>query len=120
MFANPSIRRPAHLLAVVVAGGLLTAGGAAGQTSPFDAMGPALGVGALAAERARGATPEDLARIIAESNGAVANNQVQGGVTGQAIMNGSVMGNSGFTTVFQNTGNNVLMQSTTVVQVTIR
>lgn len=115
-----AIRCGIRVFSTIAVGTALMAGGAWAQTSPLDALGQGLAAGELATERARGATPEDLARIIAESNGAVANNQVQGGTTGQAIMNGSVMGNSGFTTVFQNTGNNVLMQSTTVVQVTVR
>ena len=40
--------------------------------------------------------------------------------TGATGMQGSLNNNSGFTTVFQNTGNNVLFQSSTVVNITVR
>lgn len=50
--------------------------------------------------------------------GAVSGNSASG-ATGSIANNNSVTGNSGFTTVIQNTGNNALFQTSTIVNITL-
>ncbi len=51
--------------------------------------------------------------------GSVASNTDTGSAGGPITTTNSINGNSGITTVFQNTGNNSLFQSQTVINVTI-
>lgn len=113
------LRRTVFAAAVGFAtAGLPFGAGASGPPDPLAALGPALGAEALSALRARGDQEEMIPP--AGNTGTVAGNLADGATTGSAVMEGSVRGNSGFTTVFQNTGNNVLFQNTTVVNITVR
>lgn len=89
------------------------------QRDPAALLGAPLGEAALSGLRARGTTDEELPLGGAGTVGALTGNTAIG-TTGSAVMDGSVLGNSGFTTVFQNTGNNVLFQNTTVVNIQVR
>ena len=54
------------------------------------------------------------------SNGAVRGNSVTGtSDTGTITTTGSINNNTGFTTVFQNSGNNSLFQQTTSINITV-
>ena len=54
------------------------------------------------------------------SNGALRGNSVTGtSDTGTITTTGSINNNSGFTTVFQNSGNNSLFQQTTSINITV-
>jgi hypothetical protein len=54
------------------------------------------------------------------SNGALRGNSVVGNsATGTITTTGSINDNNGFTTVFQNSGNNALFQQTTAVYITL-
>ena len=54
------------------------------------------------------------------SNGALRGNSVVGtSDTGTITTTGSINGNNGFTTVFQNSGNNSLFQQTTAIYITV-
>ena len=65
----------------------------------------------LGREAARG-LPNDL-------YGSVSSNTDTGSAGGPITTTNSINGNSGITTVFQNTGNNSLFQSQTIINVTI-
>jgi hypothetical protein len=55
------------------------------------------------------------------SNGALRGNSVTGtSDTGTITTTGSINNNTGFTTVFQNSGNNSLFQQTTSINITVR
>lgn len=86
---------------------------------PAALLGAPLGQAALSDLRARGTGDDGLPLGGAGNAGGLTGNTAAG-TTGSAVMDGSVLGNTGFTTVFQNTGNNVLFQNTTVVNITVR
>jgi hypothetical protein len=88
----------------------------AASSSLAGLLGQPVGAEELAGQRARG-TPEDLPVMNRADAGG---NTATGNTTGNASMTDSVRSNSGFTTVFQNTGNNVLLQSSTIVNITVR
>lgn len=79
-------------------------------------FGTPLGSEELAVNRARGTDPLATTLNQASFDG----NTATGVSSGDAAMTGSVTSNSGFTTVFQNTGNNVLFQNSTTVNITLR
>lgn len=56
---------------------------------------------------------------ISSINGSVEGNTVNGGTTGDNMISEGSLGFNGIGTVFQNTGNNVLLQSSTVVNLTV-
>ena len=66
----------------------------------------------LGVNSARG-LPDTLNQAVLDSN------SVTGSVTGNITNTNAINTNSGLTTVLQNTGNNVLMQTSTIVNVTI-
>jgi hypothetical protein len=68
---------------------------------------------ALDGARARGLP--DAANTVTFSG-----NDAAGAVSGSVGMTGSLANNSGFTTVFQNSGNNVVLQNATTVNITLR
>lgn len=76
-----------------------------------------MGDGELAASRG-GQTKTVL--NVSSVSGTVEGNSVEGGTTGSnLISNGAFEGATGFATVIQNSGNNVLIQDSTVVNVTV-
>lgn len=79
-------------------------------------FGAPVGTEELAGLRARGSDP--IATTLNQAG--FSGNTATGATSGDAAMNGSVSSNSGFTTVFQNTGNNVLFQNSTTVNITLR
>jgi len=91
---------------------------AASAASPADALtsllsGTAVSEHALANEHGKGITingPLDAGAVTGNSST---------GPTGSIANANSVNNNSGFTTVFQNTGNNSLFQSSTIVNITM-
>lgn len=112
-------RFPALLAPVVIAllPSVATAFGPdAASASLAGLLGQPVGAEELAGQRARG-TPEELPVMNRADAGG---NTATGNTTGNASMTESVRNNSGFTTVFQNTGNNVLFQSSTIVNITVR
>ncbi len=77
--------------------------------------GTAVSTAELGREQARG-----IAITSAVSNGAVSGNSVgPGAVTGSITTNNSINDNVGITTVFQNTGNNALFQSSTSIFISV-
>jgi len=91
----------------------------------IEGLGPAIAASELAVTRARGTdetTPETAPAVTEPSvNGAtLTGNTIGSAETGVATIRDSINNNTGFTTVFQNTGNNVLFQSSTVVNITVR
>ena len=78
--------------------------------------GAAVSTAQLGALRARGSVV-----VSSENNGIVANNTISGNSTTGGIMDlKSANNNSGFTTIFQNTGNNSLMQSSTAIYISMQ
>jgi hypothetical protein len=116
-----SILHGGFVAAVVGLAGIFAAtpASADGPLDPAALLGAPLGQAALSDLRARGTGEEGLPLGGAGNVGGLTGNTAAG-TTGTAVMEGSVLGNSGFTTVFQNTGNNVLFQNTTVVNITVR
>jgi hypothetical protein len=115
-----SLHRAAVAALGFLAGAALAPSASAdGPRDPAALLGAPLGEAALSGLRARGAGDEELPLGGAGNAGTLTGTNT-GGTTGSAVMDGSVLGNSGFTTVFQNTGNNVLFQNTTVVNITVR
>ena len=112
-----STRRTSYLL--VLFGGALVAGTAqAGPPDEFVGLGPAVAMEELAGQHGRQGA--DLAYQINSSTqqAAVANNQLQSENTGSNVIDGSAFsGSSGITTVIQNSGNQVVIQDTTQVNV---
>ncbi|QID19707.1 hypothetical protein G3580_03705 [Nitrogeniibacter mangrovi] len=81
-----------------------------------DLGGAALSPDALAAQRGGTETLSDM-----KLGGVVANNQASDLVTGHNIVSdGSLTGNAGFATVVQNTGNNVLIQNATIINLQLQ
>ena len=93
-----------------------TAPDARAETAIGALFGTPVGTEELAGNRARGTDP--LATTLNQAS--FGGNTATGVSSGDAAMTGSVTGNSGFTTVFQNTGNNVLFQNSTTVNITLR
>jgi hypothetical protein len=105
---------------------LLAAIGVAGQTPSYAAdpaksdqpglaaLGPAISTSQLAQYSAQGAS-------IAVSSGAVSDNSVgSNSITGSNVIgSNAVTNNTGITTVFQNTGNNSLFQSSTSIYISV-
>lgn len=84
------------------------------RTNPFGAS--PLDDGALAARRG-GTEVVSVMRL----RGVVANNQVSNATTGNNTMSdGALAGASGLPMVIQNTGNNVLIQNATIVNVQMK
>ncbi len=83
---------------------------------PLALLGAPLGQEQLGGTRARGVDPGTLASNSAVSMG----NTVVNSHTGDISMAGSMNNNSGITTVFQNTGNNVVFQNATSIGITVR
>ena len=116
-----SILHGAFVAAIVGLAGAFAASpaSASGPRDPTALLGAPLGEAALSGLRARGTGEEELPLGGAGNVGGLTGNTAAG-TTGSAVMDGSVLGNSGFTTVFQNTGNNVLFQNTTVVNIRVQ
>lgn len=71
-------------------------------------------------ERSRGGT-EVLTLNLSKNNGVVDNNQAYNLTTGNNIItDGSLAGVSGFSTVIQNSGNNVLIQNSTNINLQVQ
>lgn len=78
--------------------------------------GTAVSAAQLGALRARGPLV-----VSSENNGTVSNNNVTGPSATGAIMDSEFANNNaGFTTIFQNTGNNALMQSSTAIYISMQ
>ena len=109
------------ILATLAAAVLLAAhapGHAAG--APADALGALAGAALPDAELGRGRA-KGLVLNEAVSSGFVGGNRVGAqSVTGVISNSNSVNNNNGVTTVFQNTGNNSLFQSSTSIYINIR
>ena len=89
----------------------LAISGPADTATPAQLLGVPLPTSELGAARARG---EII--ISTSSNGAVSGNQVgSASVTGTISDAQSITNNTGITTVFQNTGNNALLQNSTSI-----
>ena len=107
------------LSALLASAGFLAAGAVAqAQQAPsaLDLLGPPVSAEALGGTRARGIEPESLAQNTATSFG----NSVVNSTTGNISITGSLSNNSGITSVMQNTGNNVILQSATSIGITVR
>lgn len=84
-------------------------------TDPFQGLAP-LPEGELARATGRAGLDPDAA-----NEALLRDNRVgEHSVTGSNMIQGSLNGNVGITTVFQNTGNNTVLQSATSVTVTMR
>ncbi len=69
----------------------------------------------------RGGAELDITLNDVKSNGAVSNNQASNLTTGSNFVGeGSFAGASGFSTVVQNSGNNVLIQNATVINLKVQ
>ena len=69
----------------------------------------------------RGGAELDITLNDVKTNGAVSNNQASNLTTGSNFVNdGSFAGAAGFSTVVQNSGNNVLIQNATVINVQVK
>jgi hypothetical protein len=81
-----------------------------------------LGVAELGEQRAKAKLEIDKLTIIApEQNGVVAGNSADNTTTGaNSIADAAFVGASGIVNTIQNTGNNVLIQSSTVVNVALQ
>lgn len=104
---------------IMIAALLLSALPAAAQTrTPLEALiGPPIAAGDLGQARARGAVEVPLSTSAATQNG---NSVGANSMTGTNSIAGSLSGNAGITTVFQNSGNNALFQNSTTLNITIR
>lgn len=99
---------------------------AASEAVPFEAALPAVtpfGSAALPSEALEplrgGAESSTYSKNIL--NGAVSDNQAANLITGgNLVSDGSFAGASGFATVIQNSGNNVLIQNSTIVNVQVK
>ncbi len=93
----------------------LAAGPAKSDQDSLASLGAAIPTSNLAQYSAQGES-------IAVTSGSVTNNSVGSNtVTGNnAIGPGAVSNNTGFTTVFQNSGNNSLFQSSTSIYISVR
>ena len=95
------------------------------QADPAAAMpaGDVFGIAAVDGQDlalSRGGAQLDLTLNDATSHGVVGGNQAANLTTGSNYINGEVFSNSaGFSTVVQNSGNNVLIQNATVVNVKV-
>lgn len=70
----------------------------------------------LASERGGAQTANDM-----ELSGVVGNNHASDLVTGHNVVSeGSLTGNAGFATVVQNSGNNVLIQNATIINLQVQ
>lgn len=94
---------------------------AAQQTTTQDATG-IFGIAAVDSEYlaiSRGGAEVNLFDI--KSDGVVGNNQASNLTTGNNwVTEGSFVGASGFSTVVQNSGNNVLIQNSTVINLQVK
>ena len=69
----------------------------------------------------RGGAELDITLNDVKTNGAVSNNQASNLTTGSNFVNdGSFAGAAGFSTVVQNSGNNVLIQNATVINLKVQ
>lgn len=99
--------------------------GAQAATLPMDGvsglalLGPAVGSQALVHSAGKALPNQSLSTLV--MNGASAGNTVGNGVvTGSNIIQGGAFGNaSGFVTVIQNSGNNVLIQNAMQINLTM-
>ncbi len=86
--------------------------------APDPALGASLPDTALASERGGSAFPVNN---INELNAQLYDNQAAGNVTGTNSVSGSAFaGISGFATVVQNSGNNVIVQNATILNVQLK
>ena len=82
----------------------------------------ALSDGELDSNRGEGAVDIDIDALTinqVEINGANYGNVARGTISGDNVINGSFAGASGLFDVIQNTGNNVLIQKATIVNITV-
>lgn len=88
--------------------------------NPDDLLGSSA-VGADALSNSRGGADVNLYDIKSNSDGVVSNNQASNLTTGSNwITDGSLAGASGFSTVVQNSGNNVLIQNATIINLQVQ
>ncbi len=104
------------LLVVAAAAAPALAGGAGGPDGWVD-LGATLGAGDLDASRGGHELIVNDMNLQAE----LYNNAAVATVTGSnAVTNDALSGTSGFATVVQNTGNNVIIQSATILNLTLQ
>jgi len=95
--------------------------GAAFVALPAAASDPMAGLQPIGAEELAGATGRAGLDLDSANQALLQNNQVgANSPTGSNLISGSLNGNAGITTVFQNTGNFAVMQSATTVTVNMR
>ena len=93
-----------------------------GQAAPVRA-GDMFGIVAVDSEDlaiSRGGAELDITLNEAKASGVVSGNQASNLTTGNNYVNDSFAGASGFSTVVQNSGNNVLIQNATVINLRVQ
>jgi hypothetical protein len=110
---NPAMAVAAMLLALALASPV--AASELSRRSALDGLAP---LSATELSRATGRGGIDLEAV----NGAIMRDNAVGAnsITGSNAITNSLNGNSGIVTVFQNTGNNALFQSSTSVNINLR
>jgi len=92
---------------------------AASPADPASAIVGSLGDSAISTKQL--STMRGGALVISSQNiGTDSGNSANNTVTGSIIDNHSINGNTGITTIFQNTGNNTLFQASTTVNISIQ
>jgi hypothetical protein len=90
---------------------------AAGSSNPADAALSSLAGTAVPTTQLRTMRGSNL--VVSSNVGTDTGNSANNSPTGKIVDNQSINNNAGITTVFQNTGNNALIQSSTTVNISV-